>query len=284
MIRAAALVSAMLAFSLFPLAVMLVLFGKCAAFYLLIGLALMNLVFVLWPAPILHRVIGMRLIDSHASPELFLLVNELSAKAAIPTPRIGLIDLEQSNALVTVGRTPKANTIILSRSLLQALPRKEAEAVVGQLIWQTQNENQRLCQFVTVFGSMITMILGGSLLLDDRRKNRLLRLYRSMLAWIAAPTSGLLVRAGYDPRGLTRADQESAETFDTPLSLARALSRLDGLAEQTQNCIVHSHPAITLLFLVDPFANRKLQSFYPQRDAIGDRIFRLERRARVVPR
>lgn len=248
------------------------------------GLASLNLAFVVWPAQILHRVIRVRLIDSHASPEIFLLVNELSNKSNIPTPRIGLIDLEQPNALVTIGRNPKKNTIILSRSLLQALPRKEAEAVIGQLILQTKLENQRLCQFVIVFGSMITILLGGSLFLDDTKKGALLRLYTNAMAWIAAPLSGMVVRAGYDPQGLTHADQESAEEFDTPLTLARALSRLDGLAEHSQNYIVHTHPAMSLLFLVDPFANKRLQSFYPQRDPIGDRIFRLERRARVVLR
>jgi heat shock protein HtpX len=73
---------------------------------------------------------GGREVDAGSAPQLVALLNELSQRAAIPTPRLYIIDSPRANAIAT-GRDRRHASICVTTGLLYALPRDELAGVLS---------------------------------------------------------------------------------------------------------------------------------------------------------
>ena len=73
---------------------------------------------------------GGRKVDAGSAPQLVAILNELSQRAAIPTPRLYVIDNPRANA-VAVGRDRRHASICVTTGLLHTLTRDELGGVLS---------------------------------------------------------------------------------------------------------------------------------------------------------
>ena len=73
---------------------------------------------------------GGREVDAGSAPQLVAILDELSQRAAIPTPRLYVIDSPRANAVAT-GRDHRHASICVTTGLLNALPRDELAGVLS---------------------------------------------------------------------------------------------------------------------------------------------------------
>ena len=147
-----------------PVALAVLLFGSAGGAVVLLVLTALILTFALNADRILHRVFGARMVVSSNAPELVMMTDRLAAQSGIPRPQVGLIDGTQANGFATCRNGRGTGAILLSRPLLHALTREEAEAVVALLIARMQRPETRAGQIAAVLGGMATILLSGALL------------------------------------------------------------------------------------------------------------------------
>ncbi|MCR9085475.1 MAG: M48 family metalloprotease [Rhodobacteraceae bacterium] len=264
-----------------PVAFAVLLFGSAGGAVVLLVLTALILIFALMADRILHRVFGARMVLSSNAPELVMMTDRLAAQCGIPRPQVGLIDTAQANAFATCRNGRGTGAILLSRPMLHALTREEAEAVVALLIARMQRPETRAAQIAAVLGAMVTIILSGSLLRrpggEDHPPGPLAR----ALALITAPVAALLVRTIAGAPVSFAADRDAAAALGNPMALARALTRLDGLARATENGDTERHPATVHMFLVDPLHPSRLKPLFDFHPPVEARVSRLKRQAGV---
>ena len=88
--------------------------------------------------------------------QLANLAEEMAIACGVPPPRVLLLDVAAPNA-ASVGSRPEDSALIVTRGLLDALPRAEKEAVVAHLIGSIGNGDPRVA--VTVSSAFHSMAL-----------------------------------------------------------------------------------------------------------------------------
>src|SRR5687767_3519254 len=87
--------------------------------YLFAGLAIvMNFVAYFWSDKIVLKLQRAREVAPHEEPELHRMVDELSAAAGIPKPRVYIVPEHQPNAFAT-GRNPKHGAVAVTAGIMQ---------------------------------------------------------------------------------------------------------------------------------------------------------------------
>ncbi|MEM8956811.1 MAG: M48 family metalloprotease, partial [Pseudomonadota bacterium] len=187
----------------------------------------------------------------------------------------------QANGFATCRNGHGTGAILLSRPLLHALTREEAEAVVALLIARMQRPETRAGQIAAVLGGMATILLSGALLRRSGGEARSPGKLSRGLALVSAPVAALMVRTIAGAPVSFAADRDAAAALGNPMALARALTRLDGLARATENEGAERHPATVHMFLVDPLHPSRLKPVFDLHPPVEARVSRLKRQAGV---
>lgn len=252
--------------------------GGAVAVAVLAGLVL---VFAIWSEAILHRVFDVRIVQSGTAPELVILVKRMAADAGLPRPRVGLFESPQANAFATCSRPSGPGTLVFSRALLRDLTREEAEAIVALLLAQLRAPNIQGAQIAATLGGMVSILPSGALWRGGGKPDTMPGAIGQTLAMANVPYTALAMRgvaAGSQP---FEVDRDAAALLGNPLSLARALTRLDALAQATENITVIRHPATAHLFAVDPLHPGRVEGLVFVRPPVVDRVDHLKQIAGV---
>ena len=86
------------------------------------------------------RMSGARDVSREEAPELHRMVEELSARAGLPKPRVLLIDAPHANAFAT-GRSPEKAAVAVTRGLLEVLSPREVRGVLAHEIAHVLNRD-----------------------------------------------------------------------------------------------------------------------------------------------
>src|SRR5438445_2777290 len=100
---------------------------------------------------------GAKVVSPEEAPELHAMVERLCAMAALPKPRIALIDTNVPNAFAT-GRSPKHAAVAVTRGLWQRLEPQEVEGVLGHELSHIANRDV-LVMTVASFFAMLAGLL-----------------------------------------------------------------------------------------------------------------------------
>src|SRR5438270_2770470 len=148
--------------------------GLLGLLYLGFALALLNLLNV-GLAPMLVIVLGLaavqywtsdklalaaagaKVVSPEEAPELHAMVERLCAMAALPKPRIALIDTNVPNAFAT-GRSPKHAAVAVTTGLWRRLDPPEVEAVLAHELSHIANRDV-LIMTVASFFAMLAALL-----------------------------------------------------------------------------------------------------------------------------
>jgi heat shock protein HtpX len=94
------------------------------------------------------------------APAVHAMVRDLSRRAAIPVPRLYLIDSAQPNAFAT-GRSPAHSAVAVTRGLLDLMPTDEVRAVLAHELAHIRNRDVRVSAIAAMVAGAIAAIANG---------------------------------------------------------------------------------------------------------------------------
>jgi heat shock protein HtpX len=240
--------------------------GAILAFLLAAG---MNL-FTYWNADkIVLRMHNAREVDARSAPQLYGMIQNLAARAGLPTPRVYLIDSPHPNAFAT-GRDPEHAAVAATTGLLGLLDREEVAAVMAHELAHVMNRDTLIMTMTATIAGAISMLANFGMFFrgGDGRGNILALL----LAVIVAPFAAMIVQLAISRTREYGADRGGAAISGNPRALASALAKLHAGAAKVPSPVAARNPAAASLYIV-PSLGRGLFSTHPPTE---DRIAALE--------
>lgn len=210
-----------------------------------------------------------------SAPQLYEIVENLAARAGMPTPPIYLIPSPSPNAFAT-GRGPQHAAVAVTQGLLEIMDRRQLAGVIAHELSHVRNRDVLVATVAAgVAGAISTigyalqwsLLLGGSR--DDRNGSGL-----AALAWvIVAPIIAMLLQLAISRSREYGADSSGARLSGDPGGLADALERLDAVSRRQPYEL--AGPATAHLFIVNPLHGRSVLSWLSTHPPIEERVARL---------
>ncbi len=248
---------------------------SCAMTLVLVLAVAMNLGAWFFSDRVVLRLHRARPLDAGEAPGLHQMVSELAQRAAIPTPRLFLVDDPQPNAFAT-GRNPERGVVAVTSGLLRLLPPAEIRGVIAHEIAHIRNRDILVASVAAMLAGGVSFIgnalqfgalFGGQ---DDEGGSPIGALAMAILAPIAAT----LVQLGISRSREFMADEFGARIAGDPEPLARALERLHQGTSLIPSAV--ARPATASLFIANPFAGgRGLAQLFSTHPPMEARVARL---------
>jgi heat shock protein HtpX len=230
---------------------------------LLIALG-MNL-FAYWNAD--SMVLSMyqaRQVDRHSAPRFYGIVENLARTAAIPMPKVCIVDNPQPNA-----------TVAATSGLLENLSDQEIAGVMAHELAHVYNRDTLI---MTIAGAL-GMLANFALFFGGRARNNPVGIVGTILIMILAPLAAMLVQMAISRTREYEADRIGGAICGNPLWLASALERLEYAAGQVDSEIAESNPATAHLFIINPLRARAADGLFSTHPNTANRVQRLRQMA-----
>lgn len=224
---------------------------------------------------------GAREVTYPEMPDLVGLVSSLAQRADLPSPRVFLVDSPTPNAFAT-GRNPDHAAVAVTTGLLQLLRYDELAGVIGHELAHIRNRDTLLSTVTATIAGAITMLaeigqwsllLGGIGQSDEEgsEQNAAMSLVSGILMLFLAPIAATLIQLAISRSREYRADADGALIAGDPLSLARALKKLEAANRLVPMPV---QPALAHAFTIQPLSGG-FATLFSTHPPVADRIARL---------
>jgi heat shock protein HtpX len=260
--------------------------GKSGAIYAFVFAGLMNFFAYWFSDKIVLRMYRAQEVSQSEAPELYGVVAELTSKASLPMPKVYIMENDTPNAFAT-GRNPEHAAVAVTSGILRILSKEELMGVIGHELSHIQHRDILIGTIAATIAGAISMLatmarwgamFGGFRSNDEEGGgggggNIFVVLLVSIFASIAA----MLIQMAISRSREYLADEGGAH-LSHPLSLARALSKLDIAAQRIP---MEANPSTAHMFIVNPLKGGRVLSLFSTHPPIEERIARLEEMART---
>ena len=211
------------------------------------------------------------------APELYSLVESLTAKADLPMPTLYIIPQQAPNAFAT-GRNPENAVVAVTEGLLRYMNRDELAGVIAHELGHIKNRDMLIQTIAATMAGAIMMLaslarwsaifggLGGS---DDDEGGGIIGL---LAMSIIAPLAAMLIQMAISRSREYLADSTSAKITGNSEGLARALEKLGVYSKQIP---MQAEPATAHMFIANPLSGQNLTNLFSTHPPIEKRIARL---------
>ncbi len=252
------------------------LFGSGGAI-LGLGLGLAMVGFSYWKSDALAiRAARATPADEAHHPEYFAIMRDLTARAAMPMPKLYISSEPQPNAFAT-GRSPDHAAVAVTEGLLAACSWDEIRGVLAHELSHVQNRDILIGSVAAAVATGISFVanmamwgamLGGGR--DDEDANPIALLATALLAPIAAS----LLQMALSRSREFEADRSGAALTGDGEPLARALEKLELYAQRVPMDIA---PAQAQAFIINPLTGRQVSfaNLFRTHPTTAERVARL---------
>jgi heat shock protein HtpX len=255
--------------------------GQSGMIIALLVAAAMNL-FTYWNADkMVLSMYGAREVDERSAPELYALVRQLAANAGLPMPRVYVMENPQPNAFAT-GRNPEHAAVAVTTGLMQTVNREELSGVLAHELGHIKHHDTLLMTVTATIAGAISMLANFGFFFGGARNNNNIGLVGTILLLVLGPLAAGLVQMAISRTREYAADRAGAEISRRPLSLASALNKIAGAAEQIPNIPAERNPASAHLFIVNPLSGARMDNLFSTHPNVENRIARLNELAREM--
>ena len=220
--------------------------------------------------------------DRSQSPVVYEVVEGLSQKAGIPTPKIAVVDTPVPNAFAT-GRSPENAVVAVTSGLEQNLSRDEMEGVIGHEISHVLDRDILISAMAATIAGAISYLAyitqwnlylgqGGGRRDRDSGASALFLL----LGIILVPIAATLIRLAISRSREYIADLNGAKLSGKPLALASALQRIEAIAKRRP---IRVNPSTTSLWIISPVSGTSIFELFSTHPATQKRVQRLHEMA-----
>jgi heat shock protein HtpX len=238
---------------------------------------------------------GAKPVSPEEQPELHAIVDRLSARAAIPRPRVYVIDSPMPNAFAT-GRDPQHGAVAVTTGLMGLMNRDELAGVVAHELAHIRHRDTLISSVVATIAGAIGMIadmamwaalfggFGGG---DDEEEGG--GVVGGLFMIFLAPIMAMLIQLAISRSREFTADEGGARILGNPLPLASALEKLEAHtirlfqspprnvrgtpAPQPEPAPVR--PATAHMYIVNPLAGGGMIGLFRTHPVTEERVRRL---------
>lgn len=239
--------------------------------------AIMNIVSYWFSDKLVLMTYRAKQIGENDSPMLFRVVRRLAQQGNLPMPKVFIVDNPTPNAFAT-GRNPKHASVAATTGILKLLSEDELEGVMAHELAHVKNRDILISSIAATIAGAISMIgtavqwgamFGGGGRDDDDRDGMI-----GMIAMaILAPFAAMIIQLAISRSREYAADKMGAQICNRPLSLARALGKLEQSVKMIP--MQGGNPSTAHIFIVNPFKGG-LMGLFSTHPPMEERIRRLE--------
>ncbi len=254
-----------------------------ATFMLLISFGI-NFFSYWYSDTIVLKAYSAREVTPTQAPDLYRMVETLAGNAALPMPRVYIIDSEIPNAFAT-GRNPSHAAVAVTTGIMRTLQYDELAGVVAHELSHIKNRDTLISTVVASIAGVISWIANmaqwaaifGMGRNDDEDSGSTIGM---LFTIIIAPIAAMLIQMAISRSREYQADESGGRICGNPLALAAALEKIDYYAK---NAVMRqATPQTAHMFIINPFSGsaKKLMNLFSTHPATEDRIARLRQQAR----
>ena len=217
------------------------------------------------------------------APELYAIVERLTARAGMPMPTVHIIPSASPNAFAT-GRGPNHAAVAVTEGLLQLVDERELTGVLAHELSHVRNRDVLVATVAAGIAGVIStigyvlqwgLLFGGAGGRNGRRDSSGL----AVIAWvIVAPIIAMLLQLAISRAREYGADTSGARLTGDPDGLADALERLETASHRRPYEL--AGPATAHLFIINPLHGRAVLGWLSTHPPIEERIARLRSMSR----
>jgi heat shock protein HtpX len=244
--------------------------------------AAMNL-FAYWNSDkMVLSMYGAREVDERSAPELYDLVSRLAAAAALPMPRVYVMENPQPNAFAT-GRNPAHAAVAVTTGLMGTVGKEELAGVIAHELGHIKNHDTLLMTVTATIAGAISMLANFGFMFGGRSNdNNTIGFIGTLALLILGPLAAGLVQMAISRTREYAADREGAEISRRPLALASALEKIAGAAQHIPNMPAERNPASAHLFIVNPLSGARMDNLFSTHPNVENRVALLQEMAREM--
>ena len=244
--------------------------------------AFMNLIIYWFSDRFVLRMGGAKSVTEQEAPRVYAAIRTLSAASGTKMPKVALVDSPVPNAFAT-GRSPNNATVAVHTGLLSMVDDQELEGVLAHELTHVRNWDTLTSTIAATVAGAISYLaqwgwfLGGAYGYGggsrDRQEGNIIGL---LLMMILAPLAATLVQLAISRTREYSADEGAAKLSGSPMALASALQKMETWTKHRRS---QGNPAISPLYIVNPFRGSLFMEIFSTHPATGKRVARLERLA-----
>ncbi len=244
----------------------------------LVFAAAINLISYFFSDKIVLASYRAKIISQAEQPRLYNVVNKVCLKANMPMPRIAIVPSKTPNAFAT-GRNEKTAVVAATEGIMSLLTDDELEGVLAHEMAHIKDRDMLVMTVAATIAGAISfasrMFLWSSI--GNRRSSGNGNALVLLLVVVTAPLAALMLRLAVSRNREYKADKEGAMLIQRPLSLARALEKLE--EGNRRRPMQMGSPTSSSLFIVNPFAAEGFVTLFMTHPPIKSRVKRLEQLA-----
>ena len=239
------------------------------------GIALAMNAFAYWNSDkVLLRMYGARQVDAASAPELFRMIEQLAQNAAIPMPKVYIMENPQPNAFAT-GRDPQHAAVAFTTGIIEQLSSEELAGVAAHELAHIKHRDTLTMTNTAVIAGAISMLANMAFFMGGDRRNQPGGMVVMLLVTLLAPIAAMLVQAAISRSREYEADRAGAEISGRPMWLASALGQIErSVRGGTPNPEADANPATAHLFIINPL-HGGLSGLFSTHPSTEERIARL---------
>jgi heat shock protein HtpX len=229
--------------------------GQNGMLLALIFAAIMNFVSYFFSDKIALAAYRAQPISRDDLPRVYNIVERLSQKVGLPTPKVYLIPTDSPNAFAT-GRNPHHASVAVTQGILGLLNDDELEGVIAHELGHVRNRDILISSIAATLAGAITwlaqvakwgMIFGG---FGRDRNERGGGGLAGLIMIFLAPFAAMLIQLAVSRSREYGADDTGAHWTGNPYALASALAKIDAYSKQRP---LIASPSTAHLFIIQPF-------------------------------
>jgi heat shock protein HtpX len=203
------------------------------------------------------------------APQLVRMVEDLSVRAGLPTPRVYICPQDSPNAFAT-GRNPRNAAVAVTQGILEMLDTNELRGVIGHELAHIKHRDILISSIAATIAGAISALgyllwfipIGG----DRRGGNPLAAIAMIILAPIAAA----LIQMAISRKREFNADDYGAELAGDPMYLATALEKLHVLGRRRPMKVAMESQKS--MFIVAPFSGKNAMDLFNTHPSLKKRL------------
>ncbi len=235
---------------------------------------IINFVAYYFSDKIIIRISGCIPLKKELAPEVYEIVDRLSKKLKIPSPKIYLIKGDIMNAFAT-GRDIKHSSIALSKDLLTNLNKEEVEGVIAHELFHIRNYDMRLMAIVAVLVGFVSILADmfwrASVFSKNKDSSGTLAIVGMVLS-IFTPITAFFIQLAISRKREFHADKSAAILTKNPKALANALRKISLDLRVPTNY----NKSIAHLYFSTPTKSGFIDKLFSTHPPIEERIYILD--------
>jgi heat shock protein HtpX len=254
--------------------------GRSGMAFALVMATVMNFVSYWFSDKIVLAMYSAQEVTESDYPEFFGLVRQLAVQAAIPMPRVYIIQSETPNAFAT-GRNPEHAAVAATTGIMRVLTRDELLGVMAHELSHVKHRDILISSIAaTIAGAIAYLahmaqwaaIFGGGRDRDEEGGG----VFGLIVMAIVLPIAAMLIQMAISRSREYEADRGGAMLSGNPLYLASALKKLQMANQQIP---MQANAATAHMFIVNPLIGGGLMALFSTHPPMEERVRRLEEMA-----